>query len=115
MHLRPYLLLLREQGQGCDYLVGCGMKFEEIEFPNHIGEAIKKAILYVRDRYEGVDFTEITLVPSMQAIDLLDEMERLDAQNAEKVAKEAAELEEIDKEERKEYERLRKKYEDTRE
>ena len=42
-----YLLLLRERGIGCDYMVGCGMKFEEREFSDNIDEAIKEAVAQV--------------------------------------------------------------------
>ena len=53
--MNNYLVCMRQYGEGCDYTIGCGMKYKVVGAENR-EEAIEK-VLYPDGRDEGYSYT----------------------------------------------------------
>lgn len=96
-----YLVCLKEKGEGCDYMIGCGMLYEEME-----SESID-TLLDEIDEYYGVDFEDIRIIPTNQIIYTIDTKIRADEKQAQA---EKIRIEELERQEREELKRLKEKY-----
>lgn len=71
--MAKFLVLMKQSGQGCDYTIGCGIKWKHLEAPS-LEEATVSAVSWVRDYGWGNrshhNVTEATLIPYEAAIDL---------------------------------------------
>jgi hypothetical protein len=103
-----YLLLLKQTGNGCDYMIGCGMLFEEIELSSDIKEASKEASEYIREEHADTSFKEVLLVPTEHVVDVLYELNKQD-QMAQALEQQKA-CTKAEQQERAELQRLKEKY-----
>jgi len=103
-----FYILTRQPGEGCDYTIGCGMRWALIE-AGTVEEAAIMAAQKVRDRgWRGEGADKAILVPADSAVDLAP---LLDADVAREAAeRDFAERQKTEASERAEYERLHKKY-----
>jgi hypothetical protein len=109
VELEQYLLVLGQEGEGCDYTIGCGKTYMEILLPSNQGIERTEALKKVTIEYFGGDnrLSEILLIP-MSAVEKLPvedwyhekEMKQLENKKASERDKELKQLE-----------YLRKKYE----
>ncbi len=103
-----YILLMRQAGEGCDYTIGCGYKWQPFLAESTEG-AIEKAKQIVRDHGWGDDrATEAVLVPASDLVDLAPLLDAEDAQA--KVAEAAIAAERKELAERETFERLKKQF-----
>lgn len=106
-----YIILKKQNGDGCDYTIGCGMRYDIVE-----AESIEDCIEMVaypegrdgnyafKDDNESIIEAWIILFEHAQKIDI----DRLAEENDER--EEEADALEHEKKERNEYERLKNKY-----
>lgn len=105
-----YLVIMKEEGEGCDYTIGCGMNYEMVEAENE--ESLIKKIVFPDGEdensiFENTDrsYEEIIYVP-------VDDITRLDIDSIKRKI-ENKNLEEEEEKQRKkdeeDFERLRKK------
>jgi hypothetical protein len=103
-----FYLLMRQAGEGCDYTIGCGYRWDTIEAPTREA-AIELALKAVLDRGWGGDRVESALLmPANQAIDLAPLLD--DHMNRERAEAARVNHERQQAAERAEFERLRKIY-----
>ena len=108
-----FLLVAKQNGEGCDYTIGCGKQFKFIEAPNE-QEAIRQVIEIEDECSPHVygkrtdEFTEIYLVRCDHVIDILPILEKAQAEFDNKI--EDKERAETEAEERAQLEKLQKKY-----
>jgi len=105
-----YLVCKKQQGVGCDYTIGCGMRFDFIE-ADSLQSALEKILwpdgLDERSALEGDEaLTELLLVPSchVYTVNLVEELHSI----CEIKRKRAAQK--LEAQERAELKRLKNKY-----
>jgi len=124
-----FVVLLRQQGEGCDYTIGCGYKYIFIEAMD-MDDALYQVRTKNRKDYEdgtkyiysyrADELEEVTIIPITQKVDALHFMSEREKREAEeekrrqekgKEEDRKKEAEAREKQDREEYERLRNKFE----
>jgi hypothetical protein len=106
-----YLIAEQQEGEGCDYTIGCGMRFYFEDFDGPLDEAVKHfttKIAYPDGEEEGLAIdgdnalAEVWIVPADGAVALdlaaireADKKMRAEAKKREKEASEKAEFERL--------------------
>ena len=107
--MAKYIMLLKQNDEGCDYTIGCGMLWEVVE-TDSIQETIKDTIhSFGADGTGEVTFSRMVFVP-FDAAGVVD----VDLDNVYKQIKEEKNQltdKESEKKEKEEYDRLKLKYE----
>lgn len=101
-----YKAYLKQQGEGCDYTIGCAQTVIEIEAQN-IDEAKQKLYQKIEDFYtgeRGLELCELYEINEVVTIDLNEWYKRIDD------AEYAIEQQRKEDLERKEFERLKAKF-----
>jgi hypothetical protein len=106
MSKKLYLVLMEEDGIGCDYTIGCGKQWEYKEFSSNIVEAQEQALEWAIDWYGGrISYLWLVDEDDVYEADVIDYKAREEAK------KQSKKLKDRENEERAELERLKKKYE----
>jgi hypothetical protein len=107
MKIKTYKAYLKQQGEGCDYTIGCAQTVIDIEAYN-LTEAETQLIELIADEYnsdenrlESVELYEVSEIINLDIVDIYKTLRLLEesARNSSK-----------DKKERLEYERLKAKF-----
>ncbi len=109
--MAKFLVLMRQSGEGCDYTIGCGIKWKFLE-AGTVEEAALSAVAWVRE-YGWRDrshhnVTEATLIPYEDAVNLAPLLDADVAREAREAA--AAKLAEDEAAERAKLKELQAKY-----
>jgi hypothetical protein len=107
MSTKTYLVLMEEDGLGCDYTIGCGKQWKCKDFSDDIEEALEQATKWATEWY-GDRVSEVWLVADDDVHEA--DVEGYKAREEERKNRKKA----ADKEarERAQLERLKKKYEE---
>ena len=106
-----YILVMQQRGEGCDYSIGCGIKYRimtAVDYP----EAEKLAKAYIQDMYppdhdEELERAYLAILPSHESLPLVEWYDEIRTINRD------AEAQEVRDKELAELERLKDKYGDT--
>jgi hypothetical protein len=110
-----YLIAKKQDGEGCDYTIGCGMHFIFDDFDGPMYEAVKhftRKIAYPEGEEEGLAIdgdnalAEVWIVPADGAVAL----DLAAIRKADKAVRAAAKKREIETTEKAEFERLNRKF-----
>ena len=114
-----YVILEKQYGEGCDYTIGCGMRYSFEDFDGNIEEALKHfghlaaypegedAYFALDDNYE-FNLSELWVIPfagGQVDLDMLKAVHEAQEKEERRTAKESRE-----RIERSEYERLKEKF-----
>ena len=110
--MKKFMVMQKQHGYGCDYTIGCGMRFDVMEAESK--EALIEEIIFPdgRDECSAVEgdseLKELLVVEmdSVESVDLSKFKELVDDIKEERYRREK------DEEDRKEYERLQEKFGD---